>query len=521
MSQSIPIPPGRQAEIELDQAIERIVRELGEMQRVRALINEDTPHRVMAERLVTLGEAMRAASEVSLGYEIFGLLTGLREAAELWLEAPPPDDGATEAIRLLTGSMSLLDRSARQAERAARTLGFGPAIHHTPSIRLTPADNDHQLRAFAERVAAIRRELGLLVQAKDEPAAIETQPEIVQGYAKAMEPQLAMTDVQLAAARGGGSDFAPIARPTLAMADLTGDFSATIRDWGSGASAGVRAATRRMVKVVDRAVRGVGTIVRARIKRHSRPTPGTIHCDGPDYPELVLIPAGTFTMGVPEEESAREKTDDDDARPLHDVTIAKPFWMGRYPVTRGEYAAFVTDDRYDFDGGKWRAPGFAQTDRDPVVNVRLEDAFAYVAWLSRKTGHTYRLPSEAEWEYAARARTQTARFWGDAYEAGAKDYVHRGLDTAPVDGRSPNPFGLHDMLGNVWEWCADPWHPNYVGAPTDGSNWASSDKTALRVARGGSWVSSPRIIRAGDRGNSGAHNLNGLGPWAGFRVVRT
>ena len=235
-------------------------------------------------------------------------------------------------------------------------------------------------------------------------------------------------------------------------------------------------------------------------------------------PEMVRIPAGSFTMGVPEAEGQRERTTDDDARPLHKVTIAQPFWMGRFPVTRGEYAAFVADTNYDKDGGHWRAPGFDQTDRHPVVNVRPEDADAYAAWLCRKTGQAYRLPSEAEWEYAARAGTTTARFWGEAF-AGGEIYVHTEDSTVPVDGRQPNPFGLHDMLGHVWEWCADPWHDNYKGAPTDGSVWSTGGYPASRVARGGSWNINPRLIRAGFRNGIDYHLR--LGPWAGFRVVRT
>lgn len=250
--------------------------------------------------------------------------------------------------------------------------------------------------------------------------------------------------------------------------------------------------------------------------------PGTVERDGPNYPEMVLIPAGGFLMGVPEAESKREATDewDKNARPVHHVRIARPFWLGKYPVTRGEYQAFVMDAGYDADGAAWLDPGFPQTDRDPVVNIRHADAEAYAAWLTEKTGKRYRLPSEAEWEYAARAGTLTTRFWGGAFE-GWKDYAvtrESGTKTVPVEGRKPNPFGLHDMLGHVWEWCADPWHDTYADAPADSSVWVTNGDTGRRPVRGGSWLNYPWYVRAAYRGwgGTGYRDSN-----TGFRVART
>jgi formylglycine-generating enzyme required for sulfatase activity len=261
----------------------------------------------------------------------------------------------------------------------------------------------------------------------------------------------------------------------------------------------------------------------------------------PNYPEMVLIPAGTFTIGVPESESRREdtSTNDNDARPMQTVTI-KPFWLGRYPVTRGEYAAFVSDQNYTAGGDYWRNPGFAQTDRDPVVNVILADAEAYVAWLSAKTGSTYRLPSEAEWEYAARAGTTTARVWGDGQEpacrfanvadeawrksnepaAGKNRYFHCDdgyAYTAPVGKFQANDFKVYDMLGNVWQWTADCWHPSYDGAPSDGAKWTTGD-CSRRVLRGGSWSTDPGGVRSGFRGRDVPDHRSGD---VGFRLART
>jgi sulfatase modifying factor 1 len=156
----------------------------------------------------------------------------------------------------------------------------------------------------------------------------------------------------------------------------------------------------------------------------------------PDLPGNGLDPAphGSFTIGVPEEESELERSEDSDARPLHRVTIVRDFYLGKYAITKAEFAAFVADagprpagrclptEPWESDVD-WRNPGFTQTDRDPVVCVNAPDAEAYAAWLTHKTGKPYRLPGEAEWEYAARAGTATARFWGDGPE-GACQYAN-------------------------------------------------------------------------------------------------
>jgi formylglycine-generating enzyme required for sulfatase activity len=225
--------------------------------------------------------------------------------------------------------------------------------------------------------------------------------------------------------------------------------------------------------------------------------PFAIIRDVPDSPELVLIPKGTFTMGVPPREQEWEgvpKPYRGWSVPRRAIGITQPFWLGLYPVTRGQFATFVAesghkmlDEAWTYEPNDkgvwkyeprknrdWRNPGFEQTDKDPVVCVSHEDATAYVSWLSDVTGKPYRLPSEAEWEYAARAGTTTARFWGDGRTEAVR-YAKvadralmarmnqtfdpdRFLDgdsgypfTAAVGSFLPNPFGLYDMLGNVWE----------------------------------------------------------------------
>jgi formylglycine-generating enzyme required for sulfatase activity len=211
-------------------------------------------------------------------------------------------------------------------------------------------------------------------------------------------------------------------------------------------------------------------------------------------PRMVVVPAGTFTMGAPTGESGRE----DDEGPAHAVTIAKPFAIGVYEVTFEDYDRFAeaTGRAKPNDQGWGRG-------RRPVVAVDWNDACAYAEWLSQRTGKRYRLPSEAEWEYAARAGTQTAYWWGAEIgrnRANCKDCGSQwdGKQTAPVGSFEANRFGLYDTAGNVYEWVQDCWNVTYAGAPTDGSPWISGD-CSLRVRRGGSWWNPAQFMRSADR----------------------
>ena len=225
--------------------------------------------------------------------------------------------------------------------------------------------------------------------------------------------------------------------------------------------------------------------------------------DAPEAPVMTIIPAGEFTMGAPATERFYQEWETQ-----HRVTIGYPLAVSKYNVTRGEFAAFVAATGYDAYVGKgcsiyaedrfrrdtnadWRTPGFAQSDDHPVVCVSYDDAVAYADWLTQTTGHKYRLPSEAEWEYAIRAGTTTIYYWGT--EIGKGNANCDGCN-GPRDSRSttpggtypPNAFGLYDMSGNVWKWLADCWNNTYSGAPTDGSVW-NTGNCALRGRRTGSW----------------------------------
>ncbi|HIE02030.1 MAG TPA: hypothetical protein EYP59_17390, partial [Thiotrichaceae bacterium] len=206
-------------------------------------------------------------------------------------------------------------------------------------------------------------------------------------------------------------------------------------------------------------------------------------------PEMVIIPAGQFRMGDIQD------TGYDDEKPVHEVSV-KSFAMGRYPLTVGEFRQFVeatgykTEAETGEDTYNWLNSPYSQEDDQPVVCISWNDAMAYIDWLTQQTGQKYCLPSEAQWEYAARAGTDTDYWWGNKLgqnraNCSGSGSQWSGKQTAPVGSFEPNPFGLYDTAGNVWEWCADGWHGNYEGAPTDGSVWEGDG--SLFVLRGGSW----------------------------------
>jgi len=231
-------------------------------------------------------------------------------------------------------------------------------------------------------------------------------------------------------------------------------------------------------------------------------------------PEMVVVPAGSFLMGSPASEPGRYH----DEGPQHTVTFAKPFAVARFAVTFDEWDAGVADG--GCNGYRPSDAGWGRGNR-PVIFVDWDDARAYVDWLVKKTGKTYRLLSEAEYEYAARAGTTTAYPWGAVIGENNANCIGCGSrwdskQPAQVGSFAPNSFGLYDMAGNVLEWTEDCYHDSYNGAPTDGSAWTSGDCN-IRVIRGGSWNDLARTVRSADRqwGSSG-ERFGTLG----FRVAR-
>jgi formylglycine-generating enzyme required for sulfatase activity len=232
-----------------------------------------------------------------------------------------------------------------------------------------------------------------------------------------------------------------------------------------------------------------------------------------DCPEMIVVPAGEFTMGSPVTENGRYASEG----PQHKVMIARSFAVSKFDVTFADWNACVSV------GGCPEASdsGFGR-DTKPVFNVTWNDARQYVAWFSKMTGQPYRLLTEAEWEYAARAGTTTAYSWGDEIGKGNANCngcggQWDGKQTAPVGSFAANAFGLYDMAGNVWQWVQDCYHGDYNGASTDGSAWTIYDCSRL-VVRGGSWTDGPQFLRSASRVWVPTENRNGN---LGFRVGRT
>jgi formylglycine-generating enzyme required for sulfatase activity len=255
-------------------------------------------------------------------------------------------------------------------------------------------------------------------------------------------------------------------------------------------------------------------------ERALKPKDTFMECDV--CPEMVVVPAGSFTTGSPASETQR----DSDERPQHEVRFARPFAVGKFSVTFAEWDACVADGGCNrhrpVDQGWGRG-------RRPVINVSWDDAKAYVTWLSGKTGHGYRLLSESEREYVTRAGTTTPPWSGSSIVASQADYdgsfTHGGGSrdeywhrTVPVDTLQPNPWGLYQMHGNVWEWVEDCWHGDYRGAPTDGSAWTTGGECGRRLLRGGSWVSYRWGLRSANRIGLKVGDRDGI---FGFRVART
>lgn len=271
--------------------------------------------------------------------------------------------------------------------------------------------------------------------------------------------------------------------------------------------------------------------------------------------KLVYVPPGEFEMGSPDSEKGRKKEEQ-----LHAVRLSKGFYLGVHEVTIGQFSEFVRQTKYkteaetdgqggygiDKESGKfgrnakytWRNPGFPQADDHPVVSVTWKDAVAFCEWLSAKEGKTYRLPTEAEWEYACRAGTKTAYSNGDDpltlgnianfADSTAKEkfsdwyWAGKATDgyiyTAPVGKFKPNAFGLYDMHGNVFEWCADWYKANYGTGESPAIDPTGPATGSDRVVRGSSFVNSVPIVRSASRtSHRPVYRLS----YVGFRVARS
>jgi formylglycine-generating enzyme required for sulfatase activity len=302
------------------------------------------------------------------------------------------------------------------------------------------------------------------------------------------------------------------------------------------------------VKIIFVLFLALFAVAAAPFAAHAANRPDREFRECPDCPVMIGIPAGKFVMGSPPGEQGRF----DSEGPQHVVTI-RAFALGKYAITSEEFLTFLRVTHYQpapcnpilhmtwqsrSDGLAYApSPADVEPPRWPAACLDWRDAEAYIAWLNAKVRKLhlglakrkgpYRLPSEAEWEYAARGGTTTARWWGNAI---GRDHANCNGCGSPWDNRvlaavesfAPNPFGLYGMLGNVWEWTADCWHPNYIGAPSDGRPWkGTAEQCAKHVLRGGSWDNVPVFVRSAARSSAGldgsAYDYSSL---AGFRVAR-
>ncbi|MSQ86623.1 MAG: hypothetical protein EXR10_07250 [Alphaproteobacteria bacterium] len=282
------------------------------------------------------------------------------------------------------------------------------------------------------------------------------------------------------------------------------------------------------------------------------PAAGSVVKDCPTCPDLVVVPAGKFRMGTPKSQVANNETGEAPPVPM---TIPKPFFMGRYEVTRAEFEVYAreknfesvglcrvwnkTKGRYDDDRNRtWRKPGVPEQPQPnhPISCVNWFESKDYIAWLAAKTGKPYRLPTEAEWEYAARAGSSGIYPWGpdenscktaNVYDittlkktplAWAHAMCMDGFaDVAPVGSLKPNKFGIYDMIGNVWEWAEDCATKSHIGRPSDGTAWVWEGGCKRVIQRGGGWFTSVERARPGYHGDAAALDRFDFG---GFRIAR-
>ena len=388
----------------------------------------------------------------------------------IWPSPAPGQESIPEAVHRMDGTLREMDRRLREAEQESRELG-------------------RRLRALERAVSAA---------ATTKPTGGEAVPAVELGRDARVAVQRGLASLGFSPGPADG-DFGPRTR-------------AAVRSWQEAKG---YQATGALTRAQADALVAVGEKAEGSVGRAPEREPGRRFRDCGACPEMVVVPAGSFRMGSPSAERGRHQ----DEGPVHRVTIGEPFAVGVYEVTFDEWRACARG------GG---CGGYSPADRGwgggkrPIINVGWKDAQAYVEWLSRKTGRRYRLPSESEWEYAARAGTRTRYWWGDEISRGRANCRGCGSRwdnsrTAPVGSFSANAFGLHDVHGNVSEWVVDCWNSGYGRAPRDGSAWEPGNCN-YRTVRGGAWLARPRALRSASRTHSFfASRL----AFTGFRVART
>ncbi len=429
--------------------------------------------------------------------------------------------------------MLIIDRPARALLLAWSLLWAPPAASAEAiadaaraAVTESQPDTEAEARAMSAAIAAMR---GAFPAPPEDAVANAAAAEAAAGAAKTPADFAAVARTMDLAARAAPwiADYHFKRGGYLAKANL---FPAAARAFELYLLAAPGARDRAQVRALIEALR------RRPAVEETRNVPAREFRDCPKCPEMVVVPAGRFTMGSPSRESGRF----DSEGPQHVVSL-RAFALGKYPVTEEEFTLFLAATGYQpapcnrLLDKTWRSPGNgivfppgqADLPRQPAVCVNWNDVQVYIAWLNKTAASgAYRLPSEAEWEYAARAGTVTARWWGEPIGVGNANCQGCGSAwdntlIAPVGSFPPNAFGIFDVLGNTWQWLADCWNENYAGAPSDGSAWLTGDCTR-RVMRGGSWSNLPVFVRsaARSRGDAGGTDFD-YSSYVGFRLAKS
>ncbi len=469
---------------------------------------EDAVKAAVAERRV---ETDAAAIEASLGLDRTARAQVQRRLATLGFSPGPADGVFGHRTRLAISRWQKaegLSGTSYLTRKQADTLVVGGEEEKEERERIAQQQAEREARENAKREEA-EPELWALIKASGDPSDFEAY---LEAYPGGVYEELARQRLNTLIAEDDAAYAQAVATETEAAYE--GYLSAY--------------PTGRHVAVAREAL--------ARERATMRP--GKVFRDCAECPEMVVVPAGNFTMGSPSSDEWRS----DNEGPQHRVTIPAPFAVGKYEVTRDDYGRFVKETgwskgagcevwKYEWSkepGYSWKDPGFSQGRSHPVTCVGWEDVKAYAGWLSEKTGKEYRLLSEAEWEYAARAGSRTSWYWGNSIDDqchhanGAGTETSHGVcddgydKTAPTGSFEANGFGLHDMHGNVLEWVEDCWHGDYEGAPMDGSAWTTGGDCGRHVLRGGSWLGSWISFRSAFRVGGRARRNS-----RGFRIART
>jgi formylglycine-generating enzyme required for sulfatase activity len=429
-----------------------------------------------------------------------------REWYDDWVQAAAEQSSFPETATI-GGSPELKALSERADKLAHDTAAIADELAEGASAGSVPADN---LQRRVRDVAVLSRQEGI------ELAALRPRPRLIDQLHRAIAASVPWVETGLRAVEVT-ADFAKIGIDRFSNV-LTRQITVICEEIGGFARDGQALLARYQKEFV--------ASVELQPPPHQpsgegrRPDFAVFRdVDAPWCPEMVALPVGEFLMGSPESEEGQLREGKlRNEGPQHQVTIATRFAIGRYPVTFEEYDHFC-------DATKREAPedeGWGRG-RRPVINVSWRDWPDYLVWLAGATGKPYRLPSEAEWEYACRAGTTTRYAFGEQITVKDANFGMSVRKTTEVGSYPANAWGFHDMHGNVWELVEDAWHDSYQGAPADGTAWTHrrgfySGPSRVRVVRGGSWDANPRYLRSTVRIRNGSiRGINGLG----FRVART